>query len=108
MSRRIWELRRYIDKSGSRPFEKWFSTLDKKTQVRVSARLDRIVSGNFGDFKSVGKGVYELRLFFGSGYRIYYALLDRRVVLLLAGGDKKDQSKDINKAQRYLSDHKES
>ena len=101
MLNRPWEIRRYIDENGISPFERWYSKLDQKTQVRISDRLDRVAVGNFGDFKSVGKGVYELRLFFGAGYRIYYATLQGQIILLLAGGDKKKQSRDIKMAQEH-------
>lgn len=69
-------------------------------------RIRRVASGNFGDHKAVGEGVYELRLFFGSGYRIYYALAGTRIVLLLAGGDKKGQSRDIEKAKGFWTRYK--
>lgn len=106
MTQEPWEIRRYIDERGVRPFEEWFLVLDKQAQSRVIDRLDRLAAGNFGDFKPVGRGVYELRLFFGAGYRIYYALLDGQVVLLLAGGSKKSQSKDIKKAQKYWKSYR--
>ena len=69
-------------------------------------RIRRMASGNFGDHKAIGEGVYELRLFFGSGYRIYYALVGTKIVLLLAGGDKKSQSGDIEKAKSFWTRHK--
>ena len=95
MPQEPWEVRRYIDERGVCPIEDWLLKLDRKTQTRVEARLDRIVDGNFGDCKPIAEGLYELRFFFGSGYRIYYAVVGRQIVILLAGGDKKSQSKDI-------------
>ena len=65
------------------------------------ARLDRVQLGNFGDHKTVGGGVSELRFFFGSGYRVYYGIDQGKLVLLLIGGDKKSQNKDITRAQKY-------
>ena len=69
-------------------------------------RLDRVSLGNFGDHKSVGEGVYELRLSFGPGYRIYYGLAGEHVVLLLAGGAKGKQTKDIRTAQKLWKSYK--
>ena len=69
-------------------------------------RLNRIVSGNFGDTRSVGDGVWELRLHFGSGYRVYYSRVGDDVVLLLCGGDKSAQKRDIKTAKRYLTEFK--
>lgn len=106
VSQEPWEIRRYVDEQGVRPFATWLSKLDQKTKARVAARLDRVADGNFGDHKSVGEGVYELRLFFGPGYRIYYGIVGRRIILLLAGGDKKNQSKDIKIAKRLLDSYK--
>ncbi|MEL6350189.1 MAG: type II toxin-antitoxin system RelE/ParE family toxin [Cyanobacteria bacterium J06627_28] len=103
--RRSWEIRGYENDKGIRPFEAWISTLSEATRIRVEERLDRLTYGNFGDHKAVGKGVYEPRLFFGPGYRIYYAISGKRIVLLLAGGDKKSQSKDIRKAQSYWNQY---
>ena len=86
-------------------FEKWFAGLkDASVKVRVLARLDRLENGNFGDFKAIGSGLFELRLFFGPGYRIYYTIKDGTVVLLLAGGDKSTQAKYIKAALRLLNE----
>ena len=102
-----WEVRVYEDEKGRYPFEEWRLSLDAKTRARVSARINRIRGGNFGDRKSLGQGLYELRFFFGAGYRVYYATLGQKVILLLSGGDKKSQSKDIKMARemwdRYQS-----
>jgi putative addiction module killer protein len=81
------------------PFDEWFERLDPKTQLRIEDRLDRVRAGNFGDHHSVGSGVYELRLMFGAGYRIYYGIVDGKVVLLLGGGSKKQQNRDIQAAK---------
>ncbi|MEM9946044.1 MAG: type II toxin-antitoxin system RelE/ParE family toxin [Cyanobacteria bacterium P01_D01_bin.36] len=105
MTRKQWEIRGYENERGIRPFEEWLLTLSKTTRVRVEERIDRLTYGNFGDHKTVGKGVYELRLFFGSGYRVYYAIVGTQIVLLLAGGDKKSQTKDIKKAQSYWNQY---
>jgi putative addiction module killer protein len=80
--------------------ERWIDSLrDPRAAASISYRIDRIQEGNFGDHKSVGKRVSELRINTGKGYRIYYTVCGLRVVLLLCGGDKKSQSKDIRLAQ---------
>jgi len=93
---------------GKVPIEKWRKNIkDIKTQWRIDGRLDRVASGNLGDHKSIGGGVKELRLQFGSGYRIYYAEDGNTIIVLLCGGDKKTQQKDINLAQSYWQDYLE-
>jgi putative addiction module killer protein len=88
---------------GTKQYNKWFAKLKASSiKVRVLARLDRIENGNFGDFKQISSGLFELRFFFGSGLRIYYTIQDSRVVFLLAGGDKSTQAKDIEKATQLL------
>ncbi len=81
-------------------FERWFEKLkDRKAKIRITARLVAIQeNGHFGDHKSVGGAVSELRFHFGPGYRIYYTLRGQELVLLLGGGDKDTQEKDIAKA----------
>jgi putative addiction module killer protein len=82
-------------------FAKWFATLaDIKGRARVLARIKRLAEGNPGDVKPVGSGVLEMRLDYGPGYRVYYVLRGREVVILLAGGDKGSQPKDIKTALR--------
>jgi putative addiction module killer protein len=95
------KVEKYETPNGLVPFDVWFDDLDESVQARVDARLDRVVLGNFGDYKNIGDGVFELRLNFGPGYRIYYALCGLEVVLLLAAGDKSTQKKDIKRAQVY-------
>lgn len=84
-------------------FDKWLAKLkDATTRNRLLARLDRIETGNFGDFKQIDNNLFELRFFFGSGLRIYYTIRNGQVVLLLAGGDKSTQAKDITKSKALL------
>ncbi len=84
------------------PFEAWLNRLrDRQARVRIKTRLDRVMLGNFGDFKSVGEGVFELRIDYGPGYRVYFAKTEATIVLLLYGGDKATQPQDILKAQDY-------
>src|ERR1019366_4751856 len=87
--------------NGLVPFDEWFESLrDLRMQAAVDARLTRVRAGNFGDCKSVGGGVFELRISFGPGLRVYYGLHGRQVVVLLGGGDKRSQSRDIRRAQK--------
>lgn len=109
MSQPLWDIEKYVLESGDCPFDEWFDSLTPKTQARVDVRLDRLRLGNFGDHKPVGDGVWELRLDFGPGYRLYYAQVGRWVVLLLVGGDKSSQGKDIKLAKLFwLNVQKES
>ena len=81
-------------------FSRWFEKLkDRKAKARIQARIDRIELGNFGDVEPVGEGVSELRLFYGPGYRLYFTKRSSVVVILLTGGSKSSQVKDIKKAK---------
>jgi len=100
-------IRVYQKKDGKRPFSNWFNKLrDRKAQVRIDARLARVQLGNFGDTKAVGEGVIELRIDYGPGYRVYLGRDGSAVVILLLGGDKRTQSKDIDTAKKYWADYK--
>ena len=83
-------------------FQGWFDDLEKTTAFRITARIDRVKQGNFGDAKQLTGSLSELRFFFGSGYRIYYTIQDGKIVLLLSGGDKSSQKKDIKVAEAML------
>jgi putative addiction module killer protein len=78
---------------------------DATARARIRSRLDRVEQGNYGDYKSVGEGVYELRFFFGPGYRIYFGEDGEITVLLLCGGDKTSQRRDIIQAQSFWQDY---
>jgi len=80
---------------------------DARTKAKIVARIDRLAVGNFGDCKALGGGLLELKIDLGPGYRVYYALIGKECVLLLAGGDKRRQSSDIDRARKYLEDYKE-
>lgn len=84
-------------------FDKWMRKLNKNVQDAVSMRILRLEGGNFGDCKSVGGGVYELRIHSGAGYRVYYGRSGNVVVVLLIGGDKSTQTKDIEQAKEMWS-----
>ena len=95
-------LRNYVTPSGTIPFEEWMNGLkDSVTRHRIQTRLDRVEKGNFGDYKPVGEGVCELRFDFGSGHRIYFVEEGDVIVILLCGGDKSSQIKDIKTAKIY-------
>jgi putative addiction module killer protein len=102
------ELRRYLTASGRDVPGEWLAGLrDTRTKAKIVARLDRLSAGNFGDCKALRGGLFELRINWGPGYRVYYALVDRVCVLLLCGGDKRKQSSDIKRALEYLKDYRE-
>jgi putative addiction module killer protein len=79
---------------------------DIKAKTKIAQRLNRLNLGNLGDYKSVGGGVYELRIDYGSGYRIYFGQIGTTIILLLCGGDKRTQAKDIEIAQKYWQDYR--
>jgi putative addiction module killer protein len=99
----------YTTDTGKQPFVEWQEKLDTKTESVVLVRLARIRGGNLGDCKQIkgSKGLYELRIDYGPGYRIYYGKIGSTIVVLLVGGSKKSQDRDILKAQRYWLDFKE-
>lgn len=85
--------------------EKWLGKLrDPRARITIAARIRRIEDGNFGDHKSVGGGVSELRIDVGKGYRVYYTIRSKVVVILLCGGDKSSQQKDMQLAQQMASE----
>ncbi|GAK43537.1 protein of unknown function DUF891 [Tepidicaulis marinus] len=82
-------------------FANWFKRLkDRQARARLQARIDRMALGGFGDCKPVGNGVSEMRVHYGPGYRVYFIQRGKTLVVLLAGGSKRTQSKDILLAQR--------
>lgn len=98
----------YEQVDGKKPYEEWLNDLkDGMSRARIRARIDKVATGNFGDHKPVGDSVSELRFTFGPGFRVYYALKNETIVLLLIGGDKSSQEKDIEKAKEFWSDYKE-
>lgn len=103
----MFQTLQYQREDGSRPFLEWFSGLrDKLTQTRILARLSQIESGNLGDWAPVGDGVIEFRLHFGPGFRIYAGRSGTSWIVLLCGGDKSSQVKDIHKAKQLWSEWK--
>jgi putative addiction module killer protein len=101
----LYQIRAYQSADRHEPFSEWLERLaDRQARARIRARLDRVALGNLGDCKTVGKGVSELRIAWGPGYRVYFARVENVVLLLLCGGDKTTQQKDIQRAQTYLQD----
>ena len=102
------KLQAYRTSNGREPFTEWLKSVhDRNTRNRIERRLDRIRAGNFGDYRSVGAGVFELRFSFGAGYRIYFGEVDDTIILLLCGGDKSSQAGDIERAKGYWLEYKE-
>lgn len=102
------EIEIYTTQNGRKPFTVWFESLrDARAQGKIEARLISLESGNLGDYKSVGGGVYELRIHVGKGYRIYFGEVDNTGILLLCGGDKSSQQRDIERAKTFWNDFKE-
>jgi putative addiction module killer protein len=104
----MFEIRHYLTVSGRDPFEAWLDSLSNvQTEARIAARVARLAVGNFGDCKPLRDGVWELRIHWGPGYRVYYAMAGQTVVLLLYGGDKRRQSADISRAVEYWNDYQQ-
>ena len=102
------EIRHYVSPSGKDIFDDWLTQLrDARAQAKIAVRINRLAAGNFGDCKHLREGLCELRIDWGPGYRVYYALIEKECVLLLCGGDKRKQSSDIARALEYLKDFKE-
>lgn len=95
----------YVDSNGNVPFRRWLLEHDVAVRARIQARILRFELGNLGDHKEVGGGVWEARLTFGPGYRVYFARSGQEIILLLVGGDKKSQRKDIKVAQGYWAEY---
>ena len=93
----------YCTKNGRAPFSKWKDSLDEKTRAIVRTRIDRVRLGNFGDSKRIknGNGIWELRIAYGPGYRIYFGKRKSTIIVLLTGGDKGSQKQDIKKTKQY-------
>lgn len=92
---------------GLAPFSDWLASLhDLKARSKIRVRLDRVSLGNLGDCHGVGDGVQELRIDYGPGYRVYFGQVGSAIVLLLCGGDKSTQAKDIEQAKRYWSEYR--
>ncbi len=100
------ELRGYVDENGNKRFANWLEGLDAAAAAKVTITLTRMEQGNFSNAKGVGAGVYECRIDFGPGYRIYFGKDGDRLVILIGGGTKKRQQKDIAAAQECWAAYK--
>ena len=100
----IFEIKEFIE-AGNSPFADWFDSLDAVTAARVDKYIRRLEVGNFGATKSLDKGVFELKLDFGPGYRVYFGRDGKTIIILLGGGSKRRQSADtaaaIERWKRY-------
>jgi len=104
---RVKQIIIYADENGREPYCSWIDNLkDRKDQQRIRARIRRLGEGLYGDCDSVGEGVSELRMFFGPGYRAYFGEDADNIVVLLCGGDKDSQSRDIKNAKEYWKEYK--
>lgn len=96
------EVRNYVTPDGREPFEEFLNSLkDRKTRAVIRERINRIHLGNFGDHRRLAGDLYELRIHYGPGYRVYFGDLDSVIVILLCGSSKKTQRRDIQKAKEY-------
>jgi len=100
------EVREYLDAEGNSPYTKWFDRLKVAAAVEATTAVHRMEQGNFSNVKGVGTGVYEYRIDFSPGYRIYFGKDGDRLVILLAGGTKKRQDADIAAAKGHWRDYK--
>jgi putative addiction module killer protein len=100
------DLRGYVDERGHRCFAAWFEGLDAQAAARVTLALTRMEQGNLSHAKAVGAGVFEYRIEFGPGYRVYFGNDGDRLIILVGGGTKKRQQKDIDTAQARWADYK--
>ncbi|AAS61320.1 putative addiction module killer protein [Yersinia pestis biovar Medievalis str. Harbin 35] len=99
-------IKHYLTPEGRDLYMEYLKSLrDSIAKAKISSRVNRIASGNFGDHKPCREGVWELRIDQGPGYRVYYSLVDGEVVLLLLGGDKRSQNADIDQAIVCLKDY---
>ena len=101
------EIREYNDERGRSPFRRWFGRLDNRAAARIAVALERMSEGNLGDVRSVGEGVMERRFSFGPGYRIYFGRDGETLIVLLCGGDKRRQQRDIQTARSRWAHYKQ-
>ena len=101
------EIQRYVTVDGQVPFDNWYNSLrDSKISTIIDKRLNRVILGNLGDCQSVGEGVFELRIDYGPGFRIYFGQVGTTIIILLCGGDKSTQGRDIRQAIEYWTDYR--
>ena len=100
------DIRYYVSAGGEEPFAEWFAGLDVAASAKITRALARMEQGNLSNVKSVGEGVLEYRIDFGPGYRVYFGRDGETIVVLLTGGTKKRQQRDIDAARLYWQDYK--
>ena len=99
-------VREFVDANGTSPYANWFNELNAEAAAKVTANLTRIELGNFSNTKSVSGGVYEVRIDFGPGYRVYFGKDGEKIIILLGGGTKKKQNTDIKRAHELWKEYK--
>ena len=100
------DVREYNDRTGRSPYRTWFDRLNAQAAAKVTTALTRLAGGNFSNVKGVGSGVFECRIDFGPGYRVYFGKDGERLVILLGGGTEKRQQQDIEMALAHWQDYK--
>ena len=103
----MFDVREYLDSADRSPFGQWFANLDAAAASKVTIAIARIEQGNLSNVKAVGGGVLEYRIDFGPGYRVYFGRDGDVLVILLAGGTKKRQQRDIETAKAHWADYKQ-
>ncbi len=99
-----YRVREFERADGSCPFREWLDDLDTVTRARIQARIARLEQGNLGEYKVLRHGVHELKMTFGPGFRVYFGFDDNELVILLVGGDKSSQKRDIKQAQEFWAE----
>src|SRR2546430_15762399 len=103
----VIEIRHYVIRTGKDVFDDWLTQLaDARAQANIATRINRLAAGNFGDCKPLRQGLSELRIDWGPGYRVYYAMIGRECVLLLCGGDKRKESAELERGVVVLQKYK--
>ena len=103
-----WEVLEYVSESGNCPFQNWLENLkDVKGRAVIRKKINLLRLGYFSDFRSLGDNLFEMRIFFGPGYRVYFGKQRNKIIVLLCGGRKGSQKRDIEKAQKYWKKYKE-
>jgi len=101
------EIREYVSRDGKTVFINWWKKLgDQRAREKIQIQLDRLELGNTGDCKSLGDGLHELRIHYGPGYRVYFGNTGKHIILLLYGGNKASQQRDIKRARKYWRDYR--
>ncbi len=99
-------IKQYIDTNGRSPFDQWFAALNSVAAAKITKAIYKLELGNFSTVEGVGSGVYEQKIDFGPGYRVYFGKDSNEIIILLCGGTKKRQSNDIVEAKEYWQDYK--